>query len=112
MPQRQRRRSDCGEEEPDRAAMAAAVKTPALGLGNRLFHLRPSFGDRGIFSPTNRAVKASPEITAAHTVAALVAGGILMAVHALAGSVIAYQWLTAEPGSALAQMPAHSRHHR
>ena len=36
----------------------------------------------------------------------LIAGGILMAVHALAGSVIAYQWLTAEPGSALAQMPA------
>ena len=59
-------------------AMAAAAKTHALGLGNQLFHLRPSFGDRGIFSPTNRAVKASPEITAAHAGAALVAGGILV----------------------------------
>ncbi|MEL7690347.1 DUF418 domain-containing protein [Citromicrobium bathyomarinum] len=36
----------------------------------------------------------------------LIAGGILMAIHALAGSVIAYQWLTAEPGSTLALMPA------
>ena len=60
------------------SAMAAAIKTPALGLGNRLFHLRPSFGDRGIFSPIDRAVKASPEITAAHAGAALVAGGILV----------------------------------
>jgi len=36
----------------------------------------------------------------------LIAGGALMAIHALAGSIIAYQWLTATPGSALALLPA------
>ena len=36
----------------------------------------------------------------------LIAGGVLMAIHALAGSVIAYQWLTATPGTPSALLPA------
>lgn len=36
----------------------------------------------------------------------LVAGGVLMAIHAIAGSVIAYQWITATPGTPSALLPA------
>ncbi len=36
----------------------------------------------------------------------LIAGGLLMAVHVLAGSAIACQWLGAQPGSAEALLPA------
>ena len=36
----------------------------------------------------------------------LIAGGALMALHALGGSVLAYLWLTAAPGSELAVLPA------
>lgn len=36
----------------------------------------------------------------------LVMGGLLVALHAIAGSLLAYIWLTAEPGSLQAIMPA------